>query len=179
MSRETLLKMSKTELRVLAGGFNVIGRWRMTKDELVDALVNAMIVATVTTATTEQNDLEEDAANCGAENSAVNTAYDTNDCGSGCTDNGVKIDMERKLGYIENAEIGTLVAFRLASGRVKSAKIINKSSKAQKLRVETEYGAIYVISYEDVLWVRTGPRWPAGVYRLLKGLDKEVEQNAI
>lgn len=83
------------------------------------------------------------------------------------------IDMEQKMPYIEKAEVGALVAFRLSSGKVKSAKVINKSSKNRKLKLETEYGAIYVVSYDDVIWVRTGLRWPTGVYKLLKGLGGE------
>lgn len=78
-----------------------------------------------------------------------------------------------KLSYIESAKIGTLVAFKLSSGKVKSAKITNRSSKNRKLKLETEYGAIYIIPYEDIVWVRTGPRWPSGVYKLLKGLEKD------
>lgn len=76
----------------------------------------------------------------------------------------------RKLKYVENATIGTLVAFKQEVGKVKSAKIIKKSTKNRKLKVETAYGAQYIISYDDVIWVRTTQRWPKGVYQLLKGI---------
>ena len=39
--------------------------------------------------------------------------------------------------------------------------------------VETSYGAVSVIPFEDVLWVRTGNRWPRGVYNMLKGIGDE------
>ena len=84
------------------------------------------------------------------------------------------IDYEQKLQYVENAKIGALIAFKLPDGKVKSAKVTNKSTKNKKLRVETEYGATYIVPYKAVLWVRTGLRWPKGVYHLLKGLgDKD------
>jgi DNA uptake protein ComE-like DNA-binding protein len=77
-----------------------------------------------------------------------------------------------KKHYINNASVGTLIAFKLSGGKVKSAKIVNKSTKNSKFKVVTEYGAEFVVSYSDVIWIKTGNRWPKGVYRLLKGLDK-------
>lgn len=77
---------------------------------------------------------------------------------------------ERKMRYIEDVEIGTLVAFKdNASGKVRSAKVMKKSSSKRKLMVETEYGASFVIPFTDVLWVKTGTRWPRGIFLLLKG----------
>lgn len=77
----------------------------------------------------------------------------------------------RKLKYVEEAPIGTLVAFKPEVGKVKSAKIIKKSTKNRRLKVETAYGATFVVPYEDVIWVRSGSRWPRGVYNMLKGIE--------
>lgn len=76
--------------------------------------------------------------------------------------------------YIENAPIGTLVAFRLPNGKVKSAKIINRSNKQQKLKLETSYGKQFIIPYADVVWVRSTDKWPRGVYNQLKGITEET-----
>lgn len=86
------------------------------------------------------------------------------------------INMERKMPYIENAQVGTLVAFRLANGKVKSAKIAKKSTKNRRFMLETEYGAQYIVSYDDIVWVRTTKRWPLGVYKLLKGMVDDGQQ---
>ena len=88
---------------------------------------------------------------------------------------GSLVDMEQKMAYIENAEIGFLVAFKLPNGKVKSAKIIRKSKSQRMFLLETGYGATFLISYDDVIWVRTGDRWPRGVYELLKGKETEDE----
>jgi hypothetical protein len=77
----------------------------------------------------------------------------------------------RKLKYVEEAPIGTLVAFKPEVGKVKSAKIIKKSTKNRRLKVETAYGATFIVPYEDVIWVRSGSRWPRGVYNMLKGIE--------
>lgn len=73
--------------------------------------------------------------------------------------------VNKHLEYIENAEVGTIVAFRVGD-KVKSAKIINRSSARRKLKLETAYGRIYVVDYDDIIWVKTSSRWPRGVYEL-------------
>lgn len=69
---------------------------------------------------------------------------------------------------IQNAPIGTIVAFKAPGGRVRSAKIKLRSTANRRLLVRTEYDAEYNISYDDVIWVKSGKRWPKGVYNLLK-----------
>lgn len=76
--------------------------------------------------------------------------------------------------YLDTAEIGCLVAFKIETGKVKSAKIVKRSTSGRKLKVETAYGMEYIVPYDNVLWVKTGTRWPKGVYMLLKGITKEV-----
>lgn len=79
--------------------------------------------------------------------------------------------------YVESATVGTLVAFRLSNGRVKSAKIVKKSTSKRKFMVETKYGAQFIVSYDDVIWVKTGTRWPKGVYNLMKGFGDTDAKN--
>lgn len=166
MSKDVLSKETCKELRDKAKELNISGRWDMTKEQLIDAILGAE----KTEVGTEQNMSAKDECKIDI----------TNDvevgCQSGKEESGpasIKVDMRQKMPYIEQAAIGTIIAFRLPNGKVKSAKIINKSSKNRKLKLETEYGAIYVVSYDNVIWVRTGLRWPRGVYRLLKGLGGE------
>lgn len=83
---------------------------------------------------------------------------------------------DQKLAYIETSPLKSIVAFRTPNGKVKSAKIIKRSSTRKQLMLETSYGKQYVIPYSDVIWVRSGKKWPCGVYRLLKGLDADGER---
>lgn len=88
---------------------------------------------------------------------------------------------DAKYGYIKTAEKGTIMAFKLPDGKVKSAKMVERSLKREKLKLETAYGRQFVVSFSDVIWVKTGERWPKGVFNLLKGLkgnenhDKEAQ----
>lgn len=90
----------------------------------------------------------------------------------------IDVSWERKESYIENSDIGTIVAFKLSSGKVKSAMMVNRNRKKKKLKLETRYGAEYIIPYSSVIWVRTGKRWPKGVYKLLKGIDNNEKKEA-
>lgn len=79
---------------------------------------------------------------------------------------------EKKLSYIEGAKVGTLVAFKTDNGKIKSAMIVKRSTKNRKFKLETKYGASFIVPFDDVIWVRTNKRWPKGVYQLLKGIDE-------
>lgn len=160
MSRENLQKKTCKELRERAKELNISGRWDMTKDQLIDAILGAEVVENT-------NESESAKDECKVDNQEnVVEVEDKVEKESANVD----VDMAQKMPYIENIEIGTLVAFRLSNGKVKSAKVTRKSTKNRKLKLETDYGAEYIVSFDDIVWVRTGKRWPRGVYKLLKGL---------
>ena len=168
MSRENLQNKTCKELRELAKGMNISGRWDMTKDQLIDAILGAEVVEN-TEAVKNTNKSESAKDEYKIDNHNVVEVEDKVEKESASVD----VNMARKMPYIENMEIGTLVAFRLSNGKVKSAKVTRKSTKNRKLKLETDYGAKYIVSYNDIIWVRTGKRWPRGVYKLLKGLVNE------
>lgn len=159
MSKEILESKTLNELREIAKKLQITGRWDMTKTQLIDAILGVEVVKT-----TEETESTKD--ECKIDNQEIVEAENKDENKSA----NVKINMEQKMSYIENVDIGTIVAFKLSNGKVKSAKVMRKSTKNRKLKLETDYGAEYIVSYDDVIWVRTGKRWPRGVYKLLKGL---------
>ena len=163
MSRKDLQSKTCKELRALAKERNILGRWDMTKEQLIVAILGAEEVKTTDKKTKSAKD------ECKVDSQKVVEVEDKDEKESASID----VDLDRKLSYIENAEVGTIVAFRLSTGKVKSAKVTRKSTKNRKLKLETDYGAEYIVSFDDIVWVRTGKRWPRGVYRLLKGLVDE------
>lgn len=169
MSKTDLQSKTCKELRELAKEMNISGRWDMTKGQLIEAILGAKEVKT--TAEKEESAKDEHKVD-NQENVEVENKEEKKSASS-------DVDMKQKMPYIENIEIGTLVAFRLSNGKVKSAKVTRKSTKNRKLKLETDYGAEYIVSFDDIVWVRTGKRWPRGVYKLLKGkVDNEKEQKA-
>lgn len=169
MSKEILQSKTCKELRELAKERNISGRWDMTKPQLIEAILGTEVVGEPVKNESVKDEVKVD----NLEESGVDVEAKEKESAS------TEIDMQQKLQYVENIAIGTIVAFRLSNGKVKSAKVVKKSTKNRKLKLETDYGAEYIVNYEDIVWVRTGKRWPKGVYKLLKGLvddDGKKEQ---
>jgi hypothetical protein len=71
--------------------------------------------------------------------------------------------------YIAEAKKGTHVAFKSGKNeRIVSAKVVSNNIGKRTLQVQTIRGKTISVPYENVLWVKTGKRWPRGVYELLK-----------
>lgn len=154
-------------LRDIAKTLDISGRWDMTKAELVAAITGATVAKNADNEGAESakeevvignqnNVIEEEKVNDESEKKSLASNVDT----------------EKRMEYVERVGSGTLIAFRLPTGKVISAKIKRKSTKGKILQVETSYGAEHLVPFEDVIWVRTGKRWPRGVYNLLKGIDE-------
>lgn len=160
-NRKKLEKLTVKELiKDYATPLNITGRHDMKKADLIQAILMKYYEEepdkSVDATTKEEEKVEE----------KVEKQVKKK---SGLTD----VQKANKTRYVENAEIGTIVAFKLPGMKVKSAKITRKSSKNRKFKVETTYGTEFVISFEDVIWVKTNKRWPKGVYNLLKGIEEE------
>ena len=155
--REELGNMLVVDLRNMASTYGIKNVKKYKKQELVD-MICEIIDGQKPTVVDEEAEatvaVEED------DNNSVETETD---------ELSEEEIAERRMPYVENAPIDTIVAFKLPTGKVKSAKIINKFIKNRKLKVETAYGAQFIIPYDSVIWVKTGTRWPKGVYNLLKG----------
>lgn len=148
------------ELMRMATTMGIKGSWDMKKAEVIDAILRA-------------EDAKDGGATASEQSAKVNNETDNHGTRDDHANGETAIDMAKKMPYIEDADIGTLVAFKLPNGKVKSAKIIKKSSKSRRLMLETAYGAQHIVSYDDIIWVRTGKRWPSGVYRQLKGMVED------
>lgn len=155
-------ELTVKELRDKAKVLNISGRWDMTKPQLIEAIVRAE--------NAEVKESESATEEITIDNDEVNVETEVK------RENSVSINMEQKQKYLDNIQIGALVAFKVSETKAKSAKVIKMSTKSRKLMVETSYGATHVIPFEDVLWVRTGARWPRGVYNMLKGIGEENEE---
>lgn len=82
------------------------------------------------------------------------------------------------LNYVDVTQPEDIVAFRTDQYAVKSAKVIRKSTKDEKLMLETVYGRRYVVDFSDVLWVNTNGYWPKWIYNLMKENENAEADNA-
>lgn len=156
MTQKELKSRKAKDLMKYATSLGVKGAWKMHKAEVIEAILRAESSDQKIESATDEEKIDNDKSEV-SESKVEKTSE-------------VAYDAEHKMkAYTETATIGMLVAFKLPDGKVKSAKIVKKSTKNRKFMVETEYNQQYLVSFEDILWVRTGSRWPKGIYRLLKG----------
>lgn len=126
--------LSKKELLAIARAYQIVGRYDMKKQQLLDAIVEV------------EKTLNE---------VAVNTASKSHD------------------DYIKNLKSGDIVAFQFYSpfGRkiARSAKIVDAYLDEEGVTVQDKIGNEYFIYKSNILWVKTGKRWPKFVYLMFKG----------
>lgn len=137
-------EMTRDELRQVAKEMDIPGRGSMTKQQLCDAIVSAVYAARKEAKAEEKQEENKTAVS------------------------------DVKLWYINNAKQGTIVAFKTNINgyeRVKSAAVTNISRSRQLLKLTTKYGVEYIVRFCDVVWVKTGSRWPRAIYNLLKGIN--------
>lgn len=151
-TKEQLMAMKVDELRKVASSIGIKNAKRYKKVDLVDMIISI------------QNPPETVVEEVKEEKEEVAGVSDNTD------DSGID---RNKLRYINEAPIGTLVAFKLPNGQTKSAKIINRSTGRKKLKLETVYGKQFIVSYSDIVWVKSTNKWPRGVYNQLKGIVME------
>ena len=129
---------TKAELLKHAKELNIVGRWDMTKGELLVAIEKKM-----------------------AELNSVDYGEYKDPQGH----------QKSTLDYANDVDNGTIIAFKVTLGgksRVLSARV-NSKAPTGHLLVETKNGSKYRVSPEDVVWVKTGLRWPRWVLEQLKG----------
>lgn len=76
--------------------------------------------------------------------------------------------MGNKDDFINNADVGVLIAFLDENGKPRTGKLVNRSSSRRMVKLVTEFDREFVVSYDNVLWVKYGTRWPKLVYTMLK-----------
>ena len=147
-TREELETKTVDELRKIGPKVGVKGCRKLKKTELIDAIIDEQPI-----------DVDNKEVEPVSEKSEVKTE-----------EIAVKPVVSNREAYVDSAKVDMIVAFKLPNGKVKSAKIIKRSTPKRRFMVETKYGAQFVISFDDVIWVKTGTRWPKHVYNLMKGI---------
>lgn len=157
-----LNKKTCKELREIAKHYGVTGRWDMNKQELIEAIAYAFNLS-------------------GDEIMFEGDCTIKNECS--IQSEGSQKVSKTTLEYLANAEVGTLVAFKRNSSKdiAMSGKFI--SLEHGKVTVESKKGTIFKLNPENIIWVKTGERWPKWVFSLFnnsKEAGKEVySDNAI
>lgn len=162
--RTELEAMKAEELRQMCKDMGITiykGKSRLTKAEMIDKLLSEVEIDGEEVVENNDKDAEQ------PELVPVKSQEEIE------AEEAAKLAMRMK--YIEEAKVGTIIAFRLENGKVISAMVVKKSTKNKKFKVETKYGAEHIVLYDEVLWVRTNKRWPKYIYNLFKENVKSQE----
>lgn len=150
MTRNELENMNKTEVAKVAKDFGVKrykGKSMLSKEELINGICKAL-------------ESKDDAADV---QKAISEAGEL-------VKKEIVIDHEVKDERILSAPIGTLIAFREPeTGKLNTAKLTNRNKIKKLIKCETQYGKEFLISFSDIVWTKTGSRWPKSIYNELKG----------
>lgn len=165
--KEELLKLTNANLVAMCKerGIPVYkGKTKMNKNEMVDNLI-AFGKENPTEEEVTSPELKEELKEV-IEKAKENPIYYTKD-----VEDVTKVTpwiIGDKDEFIENAQVGTLMAFLDGKGKPRSGKMVNRSAKRREVKLVTEYDAEFIVSYDSILWVKNGSRWPKMVYQMLK-----------
>lgn len=154
-----LNKKTCKDLREIAKHYGITGRWDMTKHQLIEAIEKA----------SERPDDE-----IMFEGDCIIKEGNSNQ-----TEGSQKVS-KTTLDYLNDAEVGTLVAFKRNSSKdiAMSGKFI--SFENGKVTVESKKGTMFKLNPDNIIWVKTRERWPKWVFNLFnrsKEVDKEVNSD--
>ena len=158
-TKEELETKTVDELRKIAPKVGVKGCRKLKKPELIAAIVDEQPIDV------ESEEVKVENVESVSEKSEVKTEE--------VVITPVVPTVSNRESYVDTAKVDMIVAFKLPNGKVKSAKIIKRSTPKRRFMVETKYGAQFIISFDDVVWVKTGTRWPKHVYNLMKGIGND------
>ena len=165
MSKNELLSLPKKELMRMCKEAELPryrGKTELTKEELVDSLLeNVEFVVANETVNQNEPEIPIEATEVVVDKPVERKPW----------------DMKDKTKYIEEAEVGALIAFYDEKGKPRTAALVNRSSARKVIKVVTEFGWEFIVPYDNVLWVRKGNRWPRGVYEILKGYNKNGKES--
>lgn len=153
-----LSKKTCKELREIAKGFGITGRWEMTKDELIKAIEN------VPDWSDEDIEFETD---CIIKQNSLDETE------------GSQMVKKTSRDYLNIIKVGTLVAFKRNEKDIAMSGKFVEFDEHDNVMVMSKKGTLFKLRPENIIWVKTGTRWPKWVFNLFsntksKVADKEV-----
>lgn len=172
MSKNELLTKTKKELFQICKELN-LPRYKGKSELPKDVLIESIIAATEGNEEQKQDDTQQ-------ETNVVETTQEVEPVVEENIEPVEEVkpakpwEMLDKKKHIDEAEVGTLIAFYDEKGKPRTAALVNRSSSREVVKVVTEFEREFIVPYANVLWVRKGPRWPRAVYEILKGYSKNA-----
>lgn len=190
---EAYSKATKAELLELAKVLKISGRHNMSKAYLIDNIIASRIACETFNSRLNNNDnIFDDEENENMDNNNIVTTAEETNFDTSFTEEkfanaedeyAVQIGTESKKSqddYINNIEVGMIIAFKVSPDKAISAKVedidydIKNENEGSVLRTlntaycRTKNGIEYKVPRKAIIWVKTGARWPRGIFLQLK-----------
>ena len=172
MSKNELLTKTKKELFQICKELN-LPRYKGKSELPKEILIESIIAATGGNEEQKQEDTQQE-TDVVETTQKVESVVEENDEPVEEVKPAKSWEMLDKRKHIEDAEVGTLIAFYDGKGKPRTAALVNRSSSREVVKVVTEFDREFIVPYSNVIWVRKGYRWPRAVYEILKGYGKNA-----
>ena len=191
---EAYSKATKTELLELAKALKISGRYDMNKETLINNIIASRNACETFKArldvNTNANDDEEKENNMDNVKNTTEVIDTSTTTANSENDYAVQIGAESKRSqadYINNIDIGMIIAFKVSPDKAISAKVENIDYDTEKegpdsrtlttVYCRTKNGIEYKVPRKAIIWVKTGTRWPRGIFLQLKRGAENTNNN--
>lgn len=192
---EAYSKATKTELLELAKVLKISGRYDMNKETLINNIIASRNACEtfkarldVNTNTNDEEEKENNMNNVKNTTEVIDTSATT---ANSENDYAVQIGAESKRSqadYINNIDIGMIIAFKVSPDKAISAKVEDIDYDTEKegptsrtlttVYCRTKNGIEYKVPRKAIIWVKTGTRWPRGIFLQLKRGAENTNNNS-
>lgn len=169
MCMSTLASLTVKELLKVAAEKNVRGRTAMKKTELIAAIETADAVVAEAENEVEEELKQQIEMYIEYENTET---LDTIICASNEEwEKEAAFEKKPKADYINKATVGVIVAFKVVD---KTISGMVEEVLSNEFVVKTKNGIKFTVRKKNVVWVKTGLRWPRFIYEALKGVTESA-----
>ena len=192
---EAYSKTTKTELLELAKVLKISGRYDMNKETLINNIIASRNACetfkTRLDVNTNTNDDEEKENNMDNVKNTTEVIDISTTTANSENDYAVQIGAESKRSqadYINNIDIGMIIAFKVSPDKAISAKVEDIDYDTEKegpdsrtlttVYCRTKNGIEYKVPRKAIIWVKTGTRWPRGIFLQLKKGAENTNNNS-
>ena len=191
---EAYSKATKAELLELAKVLKISGRYDMNKETLINNIIASRNACETfkarLDANTNTNDDEEKENNMDNVKNTTEVIDTSTTTANSENDYAVQIGAESKRSqadYINNIDIGMIIAFKVSPDKAISAKVEDIDYDTEKegsdsrtlttVYCRTKNGIEYKVPRKAIIWVKTGTRWPRGIFLQLKRGAENTNNN--
>ena len=192
---EAYSKATKTELLELAKVLKISGRYDMNKETLINNIIASRNACETLKArldvNTNTNDDEEKENNMDNVKNTTEVIDTSTTAANSENYYAVQIGAESKRSqadYINNIDIGMIIAFKVSPDKAISAKVEDIDYDTEKegsdsrtlttVYCRTKNGIEYKVPRKAIIWVKTGTRWPRGIFLQLKRGAENTNNNS-